>query len=52
MFLLDMSSAIFARLKNGRIEVKCNKVFEMLHKAYGESAMNVNVHFCTPDTMH
>jgi hypothetical protein len=34
-----MSSATFARLKNGRIEVKCNKMCEMLQKAYGESAM-------------
>jgi hypothetical protein len=30
-----MSSAIFACLGNGRIEVKCNKVCEMLQKAYG-----------------
>jgi hypothetical protein len=34
-----MSSAIFAHLKNVRIEVKCNKECEMLQKAYGESAM-------------
>jgi hypothetical protein len=34
-----MSWAIFACLKNGRIEVKCTKVYEMLQKAYGESAM-------------
>jgi hypothetical protein len=34
-----MSSAILACLKNGRIEVKCNKVCEVLQKAYGESSM-------------
>jgi hypothetical protein len=34
-----MSSAIFACLKNGRIEVKCNKMCKMLQKAHGESAM-------------
>jgi hypothetical protein len=34
-----ISSAIFACIKNERIEVKCNKVCEMLQKAYGESAM-------------
>jgi hypothetical protein len=33
------SSAIFAYLKTGRIEVKFNKVCEMLQKAYGESAI-------------
>jgi hypothetical protein len=34
-----MSSAIFACLNNGRIEVKCNKVCEMLQKAYGETVV-------------
>jgi hypothetical protein len=32
-----MSSAIF--FLNGRTEVKCNKVCELLQKAYGEYAM-------------
>jgi hypothetical protein len=38
-----MSSAIFACLKNGRIELKCKKVCEMLQKAYGESARKKTV---------
>jgi hypothetical protein len=37
-----MSSVIFGYLKNGRIEVKCNKVCDMLQKAYGKSAMKKN----------
>jgi hypothetical protein len=39
-----MSSAIFACLKNGRIEV--NKVCEILQKAYGESAMKKTTNKC------
>jgi hypothetical protein len=34
-----MSSSIFACLQNERIELKCNKVCETLHKAYDESGM-------------
>jgi hypothetical protein len=34
-----MSSGIFSCLKNGRIEVKCKKLCEMLQKDYDESAM-------------
>jgi hypothetical protein len=34
-----MRSAIFPYLNNRRIEVKCNKVSEVLQKANGESAM-------------
>jgi hypothetical protein len=37
-----MSSAIFACVKNGRIEIKCNKVCEILQKGYGESAIKKN----------